>query len=254
MYEKRILIAEDNEDLALLQAELLKQRFAGCTVRTASTGAQTKGFLQLEPPDILVLDLTIPPPDGLSLLRWMQTALKHRPYVVVTTGCTEQRIQQQALQLGASYYLLKPYAMNDFLDTVGILLEESMHQQSVPNEQRKQRYMNCVQKMLGQMTSRIESEGFRFILLSAENYFDFGRSGISMKALSQKMGYTQHSAGESNPAETAMYRLIREIEQESSSAYRALCGQFGVKADARPTVRRFLSMLCEAALQQINLE
>ncbi len=254
MQGKQVLIVEDNEDLALLQAELLKQELAGCIVYTVTTGTQAKAFLQLQMPELILLDLTIPPPDGLSLMRWLRKTAKRMPRIIVTTGCTEQCVQKEALRLGASYCMLKPYAMNDLIGTVSMLLQEPEDTSTVIDTQRRQEYIKCVKKMLGQMTNRIESEGYRFILLGAENYFDFGRSGISIKALSEKIGYVSHTLGSSNPAETAIYRLIREIETNNPPAYQILCKQFGVQQNERPTVRRFLSMLFEAALQKSNFE
>ena len=86
----RVLLVEDNLNLATLQAQMLKLQPENYQVQIAYTGQQAKAALQDSLPDIILLDLTLPAPDGLSILRWMQTQKKPMPPVIVTTSCTRK--------------------------------------------------------------------------------------------------------------------------------------------------------------------
>lgn len=83
-----------------------------------------------------------PAPRRHVALRWMSRQ-PTMPPVIVASGCSDEKIQQQALQLGAKYFMIKPYHLDDMADNVRMLLSvretddgaldpESRHIFSVP--------------------------------------------------------------------------------------------------------------------------
>ncbi len=246
-----VLLVEDNLDLAQLQAEMLKMQPEKYEIQTVHTGEQAKAALQKKMPDIILLDLTIPAPDGLALLRWMRRQTKEIPPVIVTTGCTDEMVQKEALNLGAKYFMIKPYGLKDLLGNIRMLLrtpEEQMQIEGMSVEKRE--YLLRAKIYLHQMTAHMESQGFQYALLALENYFDMGREGISMKALSEKTGHPLGQTSGNNPVEAALYRLVYQIWKNNSPVYQWLCDFCGISIGTRMPVRRFLTALGDAAKQE----
>ena len=97
-----------------------------------STGFEAKGFedglafwnaLQAETPELVVLDVMLPGLDGIELLRRMKSssALSSIPVVMATAkGAEYDKIQ--GLDLGADYYLTKPFGVMELVSCVKAVL------------------------------------------------------------------------------------------------------------------------------------
>jgi len=104
---KKILIVEDNEDVALG----LTVRFAGAgfEVRSVSTATDGLKAIDLFEPDLVLLDLLVPEGGGFSVLK----ALRRSPHaggvpVIVMTGLDDKEYRDKIRSLGVSAFLEKP--------------------------------------------------------------------------------------------------------------------------------------------------
>ena len=118
---RRILIAEDDPDLARMLKMLLKVHG---DVRTADDGmdAYTQmrgGFL----PDLLITDVMMPRMDGLALVRRMkQDEVLGRIPVLMLTAKHSPRDVVDGINAGAKHYLTKPFKQKDLLDKIHHIL------------------------------------------------------------------------------------------------------------------------------------
>lgn len=105
---KNVLVCDD-DDLLL---DLLKFRLSakGYEVRTARNGKEAIESASAESPDAIVLDAMMPVMDGYEVLRQIREAphMRHLPVIMLTARKGERDIVE-ALQLGASDYLAKPF-------------------------------------------------------------------------------------------------------------------------------------------------
>lgn len=97
-----------------------------------STGFETRGFedgisfwdaLQVQTPDLIVLDVMLPGLDGIELLRRIKSSetLCRIPVIMATAkGAEYDRIQ--GLELGADDYLVKPFSMLEMVSRVKAVL------------------------------------------------------------------------------------------------------------------------------------
>lgn len=122
----RILVAEDERDIAALIRFILEQD--GHAVELAGDGREALEKLGLEPesdvpqPDLLVLDVLMPLLDGLSVCRRLAArGLKPPLPVLVITGRGEARAEAESVE-GVSAALSKPFDPRTFRDQVARLL------------------------------------------------------------------------------------------------------------------------------------
>jgi DNA-binding response OmpR family regulator len=108
----RILIVEDDADIARLLARYLGQRY---DVETACDGeAGLAILLRPPPPDLLISDIMMPKLDGLSMVTKMRKVLATtRPPVIFLTAREQPADVVAGIRAGARHYLTKPVKLDD---------------------------------------------------------------------------------------------------------------------------------------------
>lgn len=108
----RLLVVEDNPELAALLAEGLRK--AGFEVDLLSSGEEARAVVDSTFYAALILDLGLPDGDGLALLRELRHRGNSIPVLVLTArGGLEDRIL--GLRSGADDYLVKPFALEELI-------------------------------------------------------------------------------------------------------------------------------------------
>ena len=102
----RLLLAEDNHDLAAWLAKVL--RAGGYAVDLAHDGEEADDLLRLAAFDLLILDLGLPKLDGLGLLRRVRSRGSKIPVILLTADATLNG-RVSGLDEGADDYLVKPF-------------------------------------------------------------------------------------------------------------------------------------------------
>jgi CheY-like chemotaxis protein len=115
-----ILIADDHDDNRELLQLLLTG--AGYEVRQAKDGRECLALAREEPPDLLLMDLSMPEMDGWTTIRELQIDARTQtlPCIAVTANVGLDR--QQALENGFSAYVSKPFTGDDLLETISAVL------------------------------------------------------------------------------------------------------------------------------------
>jgi two-component system OmpR family response regulator len=108
----RILLVED--DRMIGEAVQVALRDATYAVDWATDGPMAFESLKAEQYDLLLLDLGLPRPDGLELLRKLRAAGQKIPVIIVTArDGIEHRVA--GLDLGADDYLVKPFEIRELM-------------------------------------------------------------------------------------------------------------------------------------------
>jgi two-component system, NtrC family, response regulator AtoC len=100
-----LIVDDDIHSSAALSALVAEERF---TVAAAHTLHDARRQLALQPPDIVLLDMTLPDGNGLDLFD--DSALLAQSQVVLVTGQASQDMSRQARSAGAADCLVKPIA------------------------------------------------------------------------------------------------------------------------------------------------
>lgn len=101
-----ILLVEDSA-LVIGALRLLLEE-TGHRVSDASTIADAARVLRTDPPDVVLLDLTLGGEDGLSLMTVVDASTGARPIVVALTGHDEPEVLERCMAAGCRALLVKP--------------------------------------------------------------------------------------------------------------------------------------------------
>jgi two-component system KDP operon response regulator KdpE len=114
--KKKILLVDDER--ALLRVLSIKLRIAGYDVVATPNGEEALALINSACPDMMLLDVIMPGMDGFEVLQKLR-AVSELP-VIVFSARTENA--QKALNLGANYFLAKPFDVDEMVKRIEGLL------------------------------------------------------------------------------------------------------------------------------------
>jgi excisionase family DNA binding protein len=117
----RILVVDDEESIRELLIRTLE--LAEYDVHAVADGASAVDRLRLAPCDLLIADLRMPGMDGLALISEARRLYPDLP-VVIITGFSSESSAIDAINLGVTGYLRKPFRVPQVLATVARALGE----------------------------------------------------------------------------------------------------------------------------------
>lgn len=124
MSKPRILIVEDEIPiLDALQYNFEKENF---DVTTATSGREALSKCQAQTPDLLLLDLMIPPPDGLQVCRELRSDPRTKNIrIIMLTAKDEEVDEVVGFSMGADDYVAKPFKIRPLIERVKALLRRN---------------------------------------------------------------------------------------------------------------------------------
>lgn len=113
----RVMIVEDEPNIVESLSFVFSRE--GWQVAAALDGDTAIERLLSAPPDILVLDVMLPPHSGFEVLKRVRSeaSLKHLP-VIVLTAKGQEKDRHTALRLGADAFITKPFSNRDIVQQV----------------------------------------------------------------------------------------------------------------------------------------
>ena len=115
----RILVIEDEHKLAGVLKRGLEEH--GYAIDLAYDGEEGLALAELEPYDLIVLDIMLPKLDGLAVCRRLRQQRRNVPVLMLTArDAVDDRVA--GLDSGADDYLVKPFAFRELLARVRALL------------------------------------------------------------------------------------------------------------------------------------
>ena len=126
----RLLIAEDDPSIAQVVAFGAQMTWPGCQVAVVAEGTEALRRFAGERPDLVVLDVEIPPPDGFTVCRCIREISSSVPILMLTVR-TSTLDKVRALDLGADDYLTKPFDHLELLARLRALLRRTQREAEV---------------------------------------------------------------------------------------------------------------------------
>lgn len=129
----RILVGDDNDNIRTMVRTALVRAF-GATVLEARNGIECLQELLRVDCDLVLLDMRMPMMNGIETLRAIRRSGKYaRVPIIVLTGTSDEAYVREAMALGVSAYILKPFTIEALVTRV----RESLPQSQEPDRRQR---------------------------------------------------------------------------------------------------------------------
>ena len=127
MEKLNVAIADDNEKMVEVLSKIIDQDEELKLVGKAHNGEEICNIIKEKQPDVVVLDIIMPKVDGLSVMERFShdENLKKVPSFIVVSAVGQERITEDAFDLGADYFMLKPFDKQVLLNRIKNLRRRS---------------------------------------------------------------------------------------------------------------------------------
>lgn len=115
----KVLIADDNREFCGILKDYFSSEADFELIDVCLNGMEVLEVLKKREVEVLILDLIMPYMDGIGVLEKVnELNLEKRPKIIILTAFGQENITQKAVQLGADYYILKPFNLQVLGDRV----------------------------------------------------------------------------------------------------------------------------------------
>ena len=112
----QVLITDDNRHFCTILREIIEKDGDYEVIGTVHDGVSALEFIQSHHPDLVILDIIMPMLDGLGVLEKCRNMNpEEKPQFIVMSAVGHDDITFRAINLGASYYVVKPFDMVEFM-------------------------------------------------------------------------------------------------------------------------------------------
>jgi len=213
---KRILIVEDNKDLASLVQLHLSD--INCSADIAFDGAQALILYKKNDYDLVLLDIMLPVMDGISVCQKMRENGAYVPIIMLTSKSSEiDRVV--GLEVGADDYLTKPFSFPELLARVKARFRtmDALHQSSGTNEEivlrgKLEISLSKRQVIIDRKEIELTAKEFDLLLYFAKHP---GQVFTRTQLLDQVWGY--HFEGYEHTVNTHINRLRLKVEKDPTN-------------------------------------
>lgn len=125
MLKEKILVVEDDRDVLKILEKVLKRE--GYQIVLARSGKEALDMARDQLPDIIILDLKIPEPDGFKVTTLLRDNFRtaHIPILMLTGVWLETKDKVGGLHMGADDYMTKPFESEELLARVEAILRRT---------------------------------------------------------------------------------------------------------------------------------
>ena len=115
-----VAVVDDNERMVNLLTDIMNSDGEIEVVGTAKNGIEALSLINEAEPDVVLLDIIMPELDGLGVMERVRKnkSLKKCPSFIVITAIGQEGVTENAFELGADYYIMKPFDNNMVLSRV----------------------------------------------------------------------------------------------------------------------------------------
>lgn len=114
-----VLIADDNPDFANTLTSYIEEDDELEIIAIARDGKEAVEMILNTQPDVALLDVIMPHLDGIGVLERINAAhMRKMPLRIMLSAVGQDKITQRALELGAEYYVIKPFDITLLLQRI----------------------------------------------------------------------------------------------------------------------------------------
>lgn len=246
----RVCLADDNRELINLMEEYFSDLDDIEVVGSAYNGKECLTMLEELQPDVLILDIIMPHIDGLAVLSKIKDLdLERNPNVIMLTAFGQEEVTKKAVELGVSYFILKPFDLDYLAEQIRQLTgnspikERTTRKQKVENKERD--LESSIAKIIHEVGVPAHIKGYLYLREAIWLvYHDIELLGSITKVLYPKIAEKYH---------TTPSRVERAIRHAIEVAWNrgdleSLSSLFGYPVNvskSKPTNSEFIAMVSD---------
>ncbi|MFC2065907.1 response regulator transcription factor [Chloroflexota bacterium] len=207
----KILLIEDDPEIAMVIAEILTVKWGEANLITSSHGKKGIELIKEELPDIVILDLGLPDIDGIEVLQQIHSCSS--ALVVILTAREGQDNRIIGLQKGADDYIVKPFWPNELVERMKSLIRRREITKAVagvavkPSPERLSVDFTNQTVSVGDSLVHIDPSGYELFLLLVTNE----GVGISKRTLLKQV-FPEHR-GDTRIVDVFINRIREKLEE-----------------------------------------
>ena len=203
----RILVVDDDRRLCtIVKRGLLEEAYA---VDLAYDGEEGEYLAEVNPYDLIILDIMLPNKDGIQVCRELRAKKVNTPILMLTAKDTvEDRVK--GLDTGADDYLIKPFAFSELLARVRALLRREGMAKS-PELQVGDLTLNTLTRQVWRGQRPIELTTKEYVILE---YFMRHPNVVVTRTMIEEHAWDYDFDSLSNLVDVYIRRLRRKIDNE----------------------------------------
>jgi DNA-binding response OmpR family regulator len=116
----KVVVIDDSPEIIEVVSLCFQLRWSGATLISASTGTEGLELIEVEKPDIVILDIGLPDMDGFAVLREIRR-FSQVPVIMLTVRKEDTDVVK-GLELGADDYITKPFSHIELVARVQAVL------------------------------------------------------------------------------------------------------------------------------------
>ncbi len=114
---KKILIGDDTVDYGITTASALRS-YGLYTMTRRKDGNILMNTILEEKPDVVIIDSAMPHMDAIELIKRTKAEAPVFPAFIVTSGYDNPFVEHQIMELGAAYFMLKPFDISTLAERI----------------------------------------------------------------------------------------------------------------------------------------
>jgi two-component system response regulator YesN len=166
-----LLVDDETMVRKVIKAKIPWEEYGFVISGEAENGLEALEIIQDQNPDVIITDIKMPYMDGLTLVNEMRKLYPEK-LVIILSGYDEFTYAQKAIQLGVSYYILKPINKDniiELLQKIKINLDKKI-QDATDRQKLKDLYNNMIPDMQEQLINEIYEGKYKENISKAVDY------------------------------------------------------------------------------------
>ena len=125
--EIKVLLVDDNREFCQLLEDYIENNENFKVVGMAHNGNEGLELIKEKEPDVLILDLIMPHLDGIGVMEEMNKLdFDNDIKTIVLTAFGQEDITKRVVELGANYYIMKPFDLSKLVDRINQMINSSL--------------------------------------------------------------------------------------------------------------------------------
>ncbi len=135
MVSLKVAIADDNHIMLDMLNDVVSAEDDMEVVGTALNGEDTIKVIKEKEPDVVLLDIIMPQYDGITVMSkiYDDNSLRKKPAFIVISAVGRESVTEDAFNMGATYYLMKPFDNEVLVNRIRFIKNRKKHEQEAKN-------------------------------------------------------------------------------------------------------------------------